>query len=430
MSKDGRGFFLLSAINGLIERARSSAEKESQRLFTTPEHGASAAAAAAAAPRPPPAPPLPPPPRFAPQREAGRSRQNAPPSTTRHRPRPPRRQESTTTTTTAATHERRQESTTAHENRRESAAHERGGLPLPRAPSVMSERAQLAATVDMLALGAAGPRRGSVADSAASKRKWEDHHRSGTPPESPLAHRQPQQQQQQHVLQRQRAESGASAKKARLADAEPGRPHAGSARSSMTAVSAALETQQRARLEKVERELHRLKKIIASLLPEELNDDDLRSVYGDPVRPRLVSDDAIARMIKARFGAQLPLSPLSDPPVSGASADPLTGGTGSSGPAIPVPPPLPPINSAFPAPAARARGSASLSSSSLVGEQPPRVPPAAVQRLRAELRPVSNRAARAPGAAHRDPGVMAELLAEMKHHKLRPVKKPRDMCAS
>ncbi|KAJ2338850.1 hypothetical protein GGH92_006976, partial [Coemansia sp. RSA 2673] len=32
----GKGFSLFSAFNGLFERARSSAEKESQRLFTSP----------------------------------------------------------------------------------------------------------------------------------------------------------------------------------------------------------------------------------------------------------------------------------------------------------------------------------------------------------------------------------------------------------
>ncbi|KAJ2114135.1 hypothetical protein GGH17_006288, partial [Coemansia sp. RSA 788] len=72
------------------------------------------------------------------------------------------------------------------------------------------------------------------------------------------------------------------------------RPETGITASTQTPVKDA----ERQRLEKVERELHRLKKIIASLLPDELNDDDLRSVYGDLDRPRLSTDDVIARMLQ------------------------------------------------------------------------------------------------------------------------------------
>ncbi|KAJ2391058.1 hypothetical protein H4S02_001527, partial [Coemansia sp. RSA 2611] len=195
---------------------------------------------------------------------------------------------------------------------------------------------------------------------------------------------------------------------------------------------------ERERLEKVERELHRLKKIIASLLPDELNDEDLRSVYGDLERPRHVSDDAIARLVKARFG-QLP-TPTSAPESSIPQAPPLP------------PPPLPQSarelssahKSAVTAAAAAARGR------SLLGPRVTRIGGSAAQPLRHGsadsssaasasataskpredlLRPAANKPKPKPTPPpHKDPGVMSKLLEEMRHHKLRPVKKkPRDM---
>ncbi|KAJ1728616.1 hypothetical protein LPJ61_003941 [Coemansia biformis] len=501
MSKEGRGFFLFGALNGLIERARSSAEKESQRLFTVPEASVPADAPTA-------------------QQSAGRKRKSAPLvpslSKTRHRPRPPRKQESLG----AALHERR--------------LHGRVSPPPPppRASSVISERTHLAATVGTLALeggaldepctapvqhqagvrewlsdhtmlsgthaAGAGPFEGQLAGSelaveattpsTTSKRKWTV---DRTPPLTPT-----RQQSQQ------RTPPDASAKKTRVAVGRreqresagsppnssidlPALPriHAASTRSSMTAVSAAVEmgisasTQtpppppdgrhgrgkramdspepllaepssavERARLEKVERELHRLKKIIASLLPEELNDDDLRSVYGDMDRPRHTSEDVITRLIKARFGTLMspPLPPATTcPPGSSAAEDPQGGSCGPRA-AIPVPPPLPPmsssllnaVNSLAAARGARERGTRPVrvgSVSSLLSSRHPGVSSSTVQRLRSELRPVPKPASSskaAPPPPHKDPGVMTKLLEEMKHHKLRSVKKPEDMCSS
>ncbi|KAJ2805516.1 hypothetical protein H4R20_002062 [Coemansia guatemalensis] len=223
---------------------------------------------------------------------------------------------------------------------------------------------------------------------------------------------------------------------------------------------------ERARLEKVERELHRLKKIIASLLPDELNDDDLRSVYGELDQPRISSNDLISRLLRSRagtahhkFSPELPPSPTSNSPIRG-SAQPLASENCAPDvtipPAPPLPPPLPPINpsllnSAFsqaasgvrernsanrqpPQPGAqpslqRRRGSNDSASSSLPANGRPRVVSSTVRQLRAELRPVP-KSSEDPPPPHKDPGVMVKLLEEMKHHKLRPVKKrPKDMCS-
>ncbi|KAJ2898066.1 hypothetical protein IWW38_001515 [Coemansia aciculifera] len=216
---------------------------------------------------------------------------------------------------------------------------------------------------------------------------------------------------------------------------------------------------ERARLEKVERELHRLKKIIASLLPNELNDDDLRSVYGDldQYQPRrMSSDDIIMQLMKTRLGAagqfsgggssELPPSPTSNSPTNyGLSAQSMPP------PSAPPPPPMHPAAAAMLLAAressskanGRPRSVASLlrrdsgasdTASSILGDFPP-VHSATVRRLRAELRPVSansqqmtpKQMAPPPPPPHKDPGVMTQLLEEMKHHKLRSVRKPRDM---
>ncbi|KAJ2689771.1 hypothetical protein IWW39_001237 [Coemansia spiralis] len=235
---------------------------------------------------------------------------------------------------------------------------------------------------------------------------------------------------------------------------------------------------ERGRLEKVERELHRLKKIIASLLPDELNDDDLRSVYGDldQHQPRrLSSDDIIMQLMKTRLGAAAQLSSrysgspsmrdresfLNLPP-SPTSNSPTNYGLSASSmppPSAPPPPPLAPPPPSLVSAAAllagrsnlyrsqedsgRPRSVASLlrrdsvassTASSMLGDCAP-VHSATVRRLRADLRPVplkpqtpllQKKQAPAP-PPHKDPGVMTKLLEEMKHHKLRAVAKPKDM---
>ncbi|KAJ2059974.1 hypothetical protein GGI17_004086 [Coemansia sp. S146] len=236
---------------------------------------------------------------------------------------------------------------------------------------------------------------------------------------------------------------------------------------------------ERGRLEKVERELHRLKKIIASLLPDELNDDDLRSVYGDldQHQPRrLSSDDIIMQLMKTRLGAAaqfssrynspqsmrdreallslppLPPSPTSNSPTNyGLSAGSMPP---PSAPPPPMAPPPPPMVSAAALMAGRSNlyhsqeasgrprsvasllrrdSTASDTASSMMGDYPP-VHSATVRRLRADLRPLPPKSQMAslqkkqtPPPPHKDPGVMTQLLEEMKHHKLRSVTKPKDM---
>ncbi|KAJ1961872.1 hypothetical protein GGI12_002999 [Dipsacomyces acuminosporus] len=182
--------------------------------------------------------------------------------------------------------------------------------------------------------------------------------------------------------------------------------------------SAALVEQ--ARLEKVERELHRLKKIIASLLPNELNEDDLRSVYGDLEQPALASGDLIARLVKSRLGTQLSNGYSIQPQHPQANGQTY--------------PPSPHSSSSI-----QALNAPVLSANSAEARfERPLVHSSTVRRLRAELRPVGHRskprtvapsvtAASQPPPPHKDPNVMAKLLEEMKHHKLRSVKKPKDM---
>ncbi|KAJ2750000.1 hypothetical protein H4S06_004485, partial [Coemansia sp. BCRC 34490] len=68
---------------------------------------------------------------------------------------------------------------------------------------------------------------------------------------------------------------------------------------------------ERTRLEKVERELRQLKRIIASLVPGELNDDDLRSVYGELDGGRQSSEDVLSRLMRIRAGAAFPTAAAS-----------------------------------------------------------------------------------------------------------------------
>ncbi|KAJ1805874.1 hypothetical protein LPJ75_005190 [Coemansia sp. RSA 2598] len=254
---------------------------------------------------------------------------------------------------------------------------------------------------------------------------------------------------------------------------------------------------ERTRLEKVERELHRLKKIIASLIPEELNDDDLRSVYGDLEQPRLNSEDIVARLMKTRLGPHisaytdrasmgggfripnaigLPPSPISASPTqTGDQQSRPVAGTDATMMLPPPPPPkLPPLaqglgaaesarkslssadlpvspllsaESAFASYGGRGYGSRRLKAG--IAERPLSI--ASLRRKAPEddesstasadggvakrQRPSPEAPAKRsnqqpPPPPHKDPGVMSKLLQEMKHHKLRTVKKPKDMVVS
>ncbi|KAJ2234912.1 hypothetical protein H4R99_003243 [Coemansia sp. RSA 1722] len=246
---------------------------------------------------------------------------------------------------------------------------------------------------------------------------------------------------------------------------------------------------ERTRLEKVERELHRLKKIIASLLPEELNDDDLRSVYGDLEQPRLNSEDIVARLMKTRLGPHISAytdrasmggfripNTLGLPP-SPISASPTQNGEHVSNVmAAPPPPPpkLPPMpepskltaanlpvspliaaGAGFASDANRGYNSGSRRLRAGIAERPQSI--ASLRRKTSvdddssstvsvgggrvggsAKRPRSSpekqdkpvKKASQPPPPHKDPGVMTKLLQEMKHHKLRSVKKPKDMGGS
>ncbi|PIA17701.1 hypothetical protein COEREDRAFT_7295 [Coemansia reversa NRRL 1564] len=485
-SKDNRGFFLFSAINGLIERARSSAEKESQRLFTTPLPVTSVPAAKDSTQQ-----------RNSEQRKRKNTSLVESLSKAKHRPRPPRKQP---------------EAPVPLLRKRRAVSHSlSASLPL-RAGSAMSVRTRLATTVDTLALddnastGSNPESENAIpAPGTASKRKRSEEATLSSPPLSSA--QLPQHQQQHQEPPSPQTSLDLFPKKVRLSDVsalekesanteriespESSRCspvleapiHAVSTRSSMTAVSAFApmtrpttvtfngsegygtspsSVVERARLEKVERELHRLKKIIASLLPEELNDDDLRSVYGELEQPRVSSNDFISRLIRSRMGVvrqgispELPPSPTSNSPVRGPVQS-STGDICAPDSTIPPPPPLPPIsssllNSAFsqgvlsvrgqnlanrqlsqsrvqPSLQQR-RGSNDSASSLLPASGRPRVVSSTVRQLRAELRPIPKPSEDLP-PPHKDPGVMVKLLEEMKHHKLRPVKKrPKDMCS-
>ncbi|KAJ2450188.1 hypothetical protein EV183_004442 [Coemansia sp. RSA 2336] len=404
-NKEGRGFFLFSAINGLFERARSSAEKESQRLFT------------GSVDKPGPESIL------AKPDGSQRKRKSAPlTGALKHRPRPSRNHMQPSASYRLSS---------------------RSSSPI-RASSAMSDRTHLAATVDTLALeDTNGLSPVSEIDSAlprpasAVKRKREDEQQLPVAPKAETPKRP--------------RPSNASLVSALPA---PGL----SSRSSSTAVSTALaataataiDTQngglnidtasadtsvERNRLEKVERELHRLKKIIASLLPEELNDDDLRSVYGGELEqlPRQASDDVILRLIKARFGSQLPTPVSLEPPKSTTLP-----------PAPPLPPSLDALNAAHKNAASAAAASAALRTRRPVGMRSIRETGSVSQIRRASGDSSASKPSDSSKAAdgssrkdaskpappkppHRDPGVMSQLLEEMKHHKLRPVAKPKDM---
>ncbi|KAJ2495117.1 hypothetical protein GGI11_008545, partial [Coemansia sp. RSA 2049] len=236
----------------------------------------------------------------------------------------------------------------------------------------------------------------------------------------------------------------------------------------------------RTRLEKVERELRQLKRIIASLVPGELNDDDLRSVYGELDGGRQSSEDVLSRLMRIRAGAAFPTAAASrrgdaadllgysslmasKPPASLSPPDALRPTIASSSSAntasrsaVPAPPPLPPLarDSRAPASSAAAAARAQLSlppapsfGGSSVRKRAPGGSPdmphnaagstvsrqheSPAQRLRADLlRPVAAAKPNNPPPPHKDPNVMSQMLQEMKTHKLRSVKKPKDMAAA
>ncbi|KAJ1951996.1 hypothetical protein EC988_003793, partial [Linderina pennispora] len=213
--------------------------------------------------------------------------------------------------------------------------------------------------------------------------------------------------------------------------------------------SAAVE---QARLENVERELRRLKKIIAALLPNGLNEEDLQSVYGGIEQPERTSDDIISRLVKARFGevvdpqpphrtplpmqrqysfpsAMLPPSPkssdsakagsgaLSSPPPSARAAEWLGSGDyciASSRRHLDFLSKSPSVSSA--GSQRRASGTAQRRARQTQYRKPSSI----------RLKPVASLEDH-PEAPHKDPTFMAKLLDEMKTHKLRRVEKPKDM---
>ncbi|KAJ1748852.1 hypothetical protein LPJ79_004183 [Coemansia sp. RSA 1821] len=407
-NKEGRGFFLFSAINGLFERARSSAEKESQRLFTASldKHEPES--------------------RFAKPENPQRKRKSAPlTGALKHRPRPSR------------------------SHMQPSASYRissRSSSPI-RSSSVMSDRTHLAATVDTLALeDTNGLSPVSEIDSAlprpasAVKRKREEEQRLPVVPkiETPKRHR-PSNASLVSAKPTQGLSSRSSStavSTAALAATATTTAAIDSPNSGLNIDTASTDTSvERNRLEKVERELHRLKKIIASLLPDELNDDDLRSVYGGDLEqlPRQSSDDVILRLIKARFGSQLP-TPVSSEPPKNASLPP----------APPLPPSLDSLNAAHKSAASAAAASAALRTRRPLGMRSIRETGSVSQVRRASNDSSASRISDMPRTAngqsrkdtnkpaqpkppHRDPGVMSQLLEEMKHHKLRSVAKPKDM---
>ncbi|KAJ1856045.1 hypothetical protein LPJ73_002243 [Coemansia sp. RSA 2703] len=538
---ESKGFSLFSALNGLFERARMSAERESQRLFSSPQ------------PRP----------RKPQTFSSARARRTTAQSPTRNERRAatmvPKYPAALARSRTATPRGRRAPSPALFE----------------RPASVVSERTQLASTVNLMAIQEAASESNASADtefdvgapytsdpmqlkrklSSSSDEEGSQTRRqsgSGTPkrPRSEAAHSplMPPQRPRIHIQTEDELRAAMPPPPQRLhpatlpsrALASPSTPALGmrtraageparapahpssnssavhpawrtqmrsnsvSNNSSMPVPSsafAALSAQQmhadrappvveRARLEKVERELHRLKKIIASLLPEELNDDDLRSVYGDLEQPRLTSEDIVARLMKTRLGPHinaytgralgiemqnmpLPLSPISTSPAHPGSAHSRMHAHGSVTALPPVAPPPPPVSvPAAPPPPPPLASSSSLnlpvsphipaeptfssyrrsmasgterphsmaalhhrhgsddSSSSVSVIERPRVLDSTVRRLREELRPVPTKPTQAPAPPpppHKDPSVMSKLLAEMKNHKLRSVKKPKDM---
>ncbi|KAJ2850850.1 hypothetical protein IWW36_001574 [Coemansia brasiliensis] len=429
MSKEGRGFFLFSAINGLFERARSSAEKESQRLFTSnPDNKHEPES------------------KYAKPENHQRKRKSAPlTGVLKHRPRPARNHEVQPNTAYRVS--------------------SRSSSPI-RANSVMSDRTHLARTVDTLALEdtnglspvseyeSALPR---PASAVKRKRESEEAHqlpvvsKSETPKRPRPSNASLVSAKQTQGLSSHSSSTAIStalaATATKTAATEPSAEiMSGLNINDSSSLSASTEASavERKRLEKVEQELHRLKKIIASLLPDELNDDDLRSVYGGDLEqlPRQSSDDVILRLIKARFGSQLPTPISSDPPKHVHSGLP---------PAPPLPVSMDSLNAAHKNAASAAAASAALRPRRQIGMRTAREAGSVSQIRRASndssvsrisdmsgsrtmaaangqhRRVDANKPAQSSKPPHRDPGVMSQLLEEMKHHKLRPVTKPKDM---
>ncbi|ORX67461.1 hypothetical protein DL89DRAFT_294631 [Linderina pennispora] len=213
--------------------------------------------------------------------------------------------------------------------------------------------------------------------------------------------------------------------------------------------SAAVE---QARLENVERELRRLKRIIAALLPNGLNEEDLQSVYGGIEQPERTSDDIISRLVKARFGGAVdPQPPHRTPlpmqrqysfpsamlPPSPKSSDSAKAGSG----ALSSPPPSAraaewPGSGDYCIASSRRHLDFLSRSPSVSSAGPQRRASGTVQRRARQtqyrkpssigLKPAASLEDH-PEAPHKDPTFMAKLLDEMKTHKLRSVEKPKDM---
>ncbi|KAJ2399018.1 hypothetical protein GGI23_002902 [Coemansia sp. RSA 2559] len=461
-----RRFSLLSALNGLFERARSSAEKESQRLFTSPLASTASTTASVGEPGDP-------------SYGSPRKRSNTRPlladsvARTKMRPRPAR-----TAPDTRALYARRPSEAE------------------PRPASVVSDRTKLATTVDLMSIVAPSERSDDVISTGVlstpgshMKRKHSVLHSTSSSPVSAVP--------STAAVRSMRTDSShgaVSPKRARSAEsthtvdspALDGALHmppalvSGSGESTATAHSvtpqeihnsqppetrASLGTKrkvvgfeddkgpavvERSRLEKVERELRQLKRIIASLVPGELNDDDLRSVYGELDIGRQSSEDVLSRLMRIRAGAASshadtmhsampkplrgavpppPPPPLPSPPFSALARDSKAAASAAAAARAQLSLPPPPH---FSGATSRKKTPVSSPESAQPAEQPPRPSAATVQRLRADLRPVSSPMPSAakptlPPPPHKDPNVMSQMLQEMKTHKLRSVKKPKDM---
>ncbi|KAJ2466722.1 hypothetical protein GGI02_004278 [Coemansia sp. RSA 2322] len=443
-----KGFSLFSAINGLFERARSSAEKESQRLFTLP---------------------IPEPPRPDKERQARRPESRGPNALMRDQRE--LSNGSKNEIAVAGDGQLLDEASSAAPTPKSIAKRKRSveRSPSPEIESYVDspKRARAGDTASTAFSAAAlstphlGPFDGGAANgwgnaydqySVASARNVDAAPVFRQAPGS-TAFALPRE-----TLRRSSTVSTVVSDTARQGRSAAATPIADSSRYAVPPVA------EPARLEKVERELRTLKKIIASLLPDELNDDDLRSVYGDAdvqqARRLSSSDDIIMQLLKTRLGAGAQLAsrfggamlarpPAIDLPPSPTSNSPTRYGLPARSilPAPPPPPPPPPpvlpngrqlAGPSLALPTGRPRSAASLlrrdstaseATSSLLGGYPA-VHSATVRRLRADLRPVSSSRAPPPPPPpppHKDPGVMTRLLEEMKHHKLRSVKKPKDM---
>ncbi|KAJ1989442.1 hypothetical protein GGI25_006082 [Coemansia spiralis] len=390
---EGKGFSLFSALNSLFERARSSAEKESQRLFTPETHAVQSRDTKLAA-------------------SLGRTRNRPKPRRAGRAERPRPESAASARTRLAATVNllsiAKEEEESVLEIEEASAAtlssSKRKHINDHRTPDTNSPTIEVASASKRKHTEASHPPSNSNTSSptTAAPLTWSSSKRRHTglaspKPSSPTTERpstsssSKRRHVDDHPSPSTSAPTPSKRKHAELATLRTTQlgprsasPHVPSAASSATVRP----EPERARLEKVERELHRLKKIIASLLPGELG-DELQSVYGEMDQP----EDVLAKLMRIRAG------------VAEASTR------------VPAPPPLPPVAPALPKPVESGQRNVSN----------PRPSPTVVRRLRADLRPVARPPKPTKPMPHKDPNVMSQLLEEMRHHRLRPVKKPKDM---